>query len=140
MHDFPLFLFLAVGAMALFTFLAVSVFSESRTKERLSYHRHETLKKLAESTEQGAAKVLELMHEEDRLKRRRQLEGLKLGGLIVAGVGLALTLFLYFLDADQPDGVFIVGFIPLFVGLAMLLYATVLAPSTAGPGSGSSQR
>jgi hypothetical protein len=135
MHDFPLFLFLAVGAMALFTFLAVSVFSESRTKERLSYHRHETLKKLAESTEQSAAKVLELMHEEDRLKRRRQLEGLKLGGLIVAGVGLALTLFLYFLDADQPDGVFMVGFIPLFVGLAMLLYATLLAPSTAAPGS-----
>jgi hypothetical protein len=140
MHDFPLFLFLAVGAMALFTFLAVSVFSESRTKERLAYHRHETLKKLAESTEQGAAKVLELMHEEDRLKRRRQLEGLKLGGLIVAGVGLALTLFLYFLDAGQPDGVFIVGFIPLFVGLAMLLYATLLAPSTADPRSGSSQR
>jgi len=140
MHSFPLFLFLAVGAMALFTFLAVSVFSESRTKERLSYHRHETFKKLAESTEQGAAKVLELMHEEDRIKRRRQLEGLKLGGLIVAGVGLALTLFLYFLDADQPDGVFLVGFIPLFVGLAMLLYATVLAPSTAAPDSDSSRR
>jgi hypothetical protein len=135
MYNFPLFLFLAVGAMALFTFLAVAVFAENRAKERMAYHRQETLKKLAESAEGSAAKVLELMREEDRLKRRRLLEGLKLGGLIVTGVGLGLTLFLYFLDAEQPEGVFVVGLIPFFVGLAMLVYATLLAPSTSGPGS-----
>ena len=41
-------------------------------------------------------------------------------------------------DAEQPEGVFMVGFIPLFVGLAMLLYATLLAPSTDESNSGSS--
>jgi hypothetical protein len=140
MQNVPIFLFLAVGAMALFTFLAVAVYVEHRTKERMSYHRHETLKKLAESDQQSATKVLELMREEDRLKRRRLLEGLKLAGLIVTGVGLGLTLFLFYLDADQPGGVFFVGLIPLFVGLAMLLYATLLASPTAEPGSGSSDR
>jgi len=132
MYNFPLFLFLAAGAMALFTFLAVAVFTENRSKERISYHKSETLKKLADSPPESAQKVLELMQAEDRIKRRRMLEGLKLGGLITTGVGVGLTLFLYFLDADQPDGVFMVGFIPLFVGLAMLLYATLLAPSANG--------
>jgi hypothetical protein len=131
-------LFLAAGAMALFTFLAVAVFTDNRSKERMAYHKSETLKKLAESPPESAQKVLELIQEEDRIKRRRALEGLKLGGLITAGVGLGLSLFLYFLDAEQPYGVFMVGFIPLFVGLAMLLYATLLAPSTDGPGHGSS--
>lgn len=129
MYNFPLFLFLAVGAIAVFTFLAVAVFADNRSKERISYHRSETLKKLAESPPESARRVLEVMQAEDRLKRRRMLEGLKLGGLITAGVGIGLSLFLYFLDAEQPSGVFMVGFIPLFIGLAMLLYATLLAPS-----------
>ena len=127
MVNFPVFLFLAVGAMALFTFLAVAVYVDNRTKERATYHRYETLKKLAESSSDSAARVLELMREDDRLKRRRMIEGLKLAGLIVAALGLALTFFLFFLDADQPRGVFLAGLIPLFIGLAMLLYSTVLA-------------
>ena len=130
MHALPLFLFLATGAIALFTFLAIAVFTDNRSKERTSYHRHETLKKLAESPEESASKVMELMREEDRIKRRRMLEGLKLGGLITSGVGLGLGVFLLVLDAEQPGGVYLVGFIPLFVGLAMLVYATLLAPST----------
>jgi hypothetical protein len=139
MHSFPLFLFLAVGALALFTFLAVAVYVENRQKERISYHRNETLKKLAESPEASSARVLELLHEEDRLKRRRMLEGLKLAGLILTGAGLGLSLFLYFLDAGQPDGVFVVGLIPFFVGLAMLIYARSLGPSAEERPRGSSR-
>ena len=138
MFQFPLFLFLAVASLALFTFLAVAVFAENRSKERVSYYKSETLKKLAESPPESAQKVVELLREDERIKRLRMLEGLKLGGLITFGVGLGLSIFLYFLDADQPDGVFMVGFIPAFIGLAMLLYATLLAPPVNGPGTGAS--
>jgi len=54
MYNFPLFLFLAAGAMALFTFLAVAVFTDNRSKERMAYHKSETLKKLAESPPESA--------------------------------------------------------------------------------------
>jgi hypothetical protein len=67
------------------------------------------------------------------------LEGLKLAGLILTGAGLGLSLFLYFLDAGQPDGVFVVGLIPFFVGLAMLIYARSLGPSAEERPRGSSR-
>jgi len=127
MVNFPIFAFLAVGAIALFTFLAVAVYADSRAKERISQHRHETLKKLAEGPDDGAARVLEVMREEEKSRRRRQREGLKLGGLITMVVGIALSLFLYYLDAEQPHGVFLVGLIPLSVGLAMLSYVLLLS-------------
>jgi hypothetical protein len=128
MHDFSFFAFLAVGALALFTFLAVAVYAEMRQKERVSMYRHETLKKLADSGTESAERVLEVMREEDRLRRRRMLEGLKLGGFITSAVGIGLMIFLYVLDVGQPSGVFLVGLIPLAVGLALLVYAVALAP------------
>ena len=126
MVQLPIFLFLAVGAFSLFTFLAVAVFAENRAKERMSYHRHETLKRLAEASTEGAERVLAMMREQERSRQRKVLEGLKLGGLIAVGVGLSLPVFLYYLDVE--DGVPLVGLIPLLVGMAMLTYALVLAP------------
>lgn len=128
MFDFSFFAFLAVGALALFTFLAVAVYAEGRQKERVAMYRHETLKKLADSGTESAERVLEVMREEERLRRRRMLEGLKLGGIITAAVGIGLMIFLYMLDVGQPSGVFLVGLIPLAVGLALLVYAVALAP------------
>ena len=128
MVELPVFFFLAVGAFSLFTFLAVTVFVENRAKERLSYHRHEALKKLADSPVEAADRVLALMREEERNRQRKVLEGLKLGGLITCGAGLSVSVFLFFLDAGEPDGVALVGLIPLFVGMAMLVYALFLAP------------
>lgn len=128
MVELPIFLFLAVAAFSLFTFLAVAVFVESRASERMSYHRHETFKKLAESSTEAAERVLALMKEQEQMRQRKLLEGLKLGGLITCGVGASLLVFLSFLDVGQPDGVELSGLIPLLVGLAMLVYALFLAP------------
>ena len=59
---------------------------------------------------------------------RKEIEGLKLGGLITTGAGIGLMIFLYFLEAELPEGLFLVGLFPLLVGAGMLFYALILAP------------
>lgn len=113
-----LMLFLACGAVALFSFLAVASWSDSRRKERESYYKHETIKKIAE--QQGGDAAMAYLREEKKLARRKELEGLRLGGMITTGVGIGLMIFLY--QDDRGDPAFWVGLIPLLVGAALLAH------------------
>jgi hypothetical protein len=122
--DGALFFFLSVGAVALFAFIAVASWSDSRRKEREAYYRSETLKKVAES--QAGASVLELFREEQRYADRKRREGLKIGGLLNIAVGIGLMIFLRSLVHEEP--VYLVGVIPLLIGAALLGYALFLAP------------
>ncbi len=122
----PALLFLSVGAFSLFSFLAVASWADSRRREREAYYRSETLKKAAESQAPGAAAVLELVREQDKKQSRQVREGLKLGGLVTAAVGIALVPLLRV--ASPAHGAYLVGLIPLLVGVAMLFYVYVLAP------------
>lgn len=115
---------ISVGALALFSFLSVLVFSESRAKERSEFHRNETLRKVAEQTGDGADKVLEVIREEARIAQRKRIEGLKLGGLITTAVGVGIGLFFYNLEPE----VIAIAAIPLLIGLTLLTYAVLLAP------------
>ncbi len=122
----PALLFLSVLFFSLFSFLAVASWADARRREREAYYRSETLKKAAESQAPGAAAVLELVREQDKTQMRRMREGLKLGGLVTSATGIALMAMLRGLAPGQ--GTYLVGLIPLLVGLAMLLYVYVLAP------------
>jgi hypothetical protein len=115
-----------VGSIALFSFLAVASWSEARRKEREAYYRNETLKKIAESSGEGAKSALELLREQEKNAVKRRLEGMKLGGLITAAVGIGVMVLLRGLEHDEP--VYVVGLIPLLIGLALLLYVFLLAP------------
>jgi len=115
-----------VGSIALFTFLSVATFVESRRRERESYYRSETLKKIAESSGDGAKGAIELMREQQISSAKRRIEGLKLGGLITAVVGIGVMVLLRGLVTDEP--VYLSGVIPLLIGLALLTYAFLLAP------------
>jgi len=132
-----------VGAVALFSFLAIASWSEQRRKEREAYYRSEVLKKLSEASADSSKRILDLMQEEERGAQRRRREGLKLGGLITAAVGLGVAVFLKLMvPIEEP--VWAAGLIPLFIGLALLLYVTVLSPQPgdragAGAGSGASK-
>jgi hypothetical protein len=53
---------------------------------------------------------------------------MKLGGLVTASVGIGLMIFLRAIVRAEP--VYLVGLIPLFVGLSLLIYAYFLAPKT----------
>ena len=121
-----------VGSIALFSFLAVASWSDARRREREAYYRSETLKKIAESSGEGARIAMELMmREEQKPKMKRSLEGMKLGGLVTAAVGIGVMALLH--GIVQGEGpVYLVGLIPLLIGVALLVYAFLLAPKEKG--------
>ena len=124
------FVFLAVGAIALYSYLSVHSFVNGRRKEREAYYKNETMRRLTENQGAGADAAIALMREEDRLQTLRRLEGLKLGGLVTTAVGIGVMIFLGIAtDENHLIGVAI-GIIPLVVGLALLLYAYRLAPKS----------
>jgi len=115
-----------VGSIALFSFLAVASWSDARRKERETYYTSETLKKIAESSGEGAKAAIELIREQEKNTVRRRLEGMKLGGLITAVVGIGVMVLLRGLVHSTP--VYLAGLIPVLVGLAILTYSLLLAP------------
>lgn len=109
--------FLAVGAIALFTMISITAWSDARRKEREAYYKNDMLKKVAESQGPGAASALELLREEHRLATVQRKQGLKTGGLIVAAAGLGLLIFLHALIHDAP--IYLVGLMVLLIGAAL---------------------
>lgn len=128
-----LFFFLSIGALALFgVFLPISKWTDNRRIERKAYYQAEMLRRVAESSGEGAKAVIDLLHEQDRIKATRMREGLKVGGLINIGFGLALLIFLRTLlsptgGTGAPNGVYLCGLIPAFIGVAMLVYVFFVA-------------
>jgi len=115
-----------IGSIALFSFLGVATWSDARRKEREAYYRTEALKKIAESSSEGAKSAVEYLQEQERSARRRRMEGMKLGGLITAAVGIGLMVMLRGLEHEEPA--YLVGLIPLLIGVAMLVYVFALVP------------
>jgi len=115
-----------IGTIAVFSWLAVASWAESRRREREAYYRSEVLKKIAETQGSGAPSALEMMREEERNAARRRREGHRLGGLITLGVGIGMAVFLRAIVRDEPA--YLVGLIPGLVGVALLAYSYVLAP------------
>jgi hypothetical protein len=100
-------------------------FAEQR-KAKVSFYRHELLRKIAESQGDAAQRVLEMIREQEYESKVRRHEGMKLGGLIAAAVGLALIPVLALLDRENPS--WIIGMIPFLIGTALFVYVTYLAP------------
>lgn len=111
----------------LFSFLSVAVWVDGKKKEREAFYKAETLRRITESSGEGAKEALELLREETRLENLKKYEGIKLGGLICIAVGVALTVFLKVQTAAEPGAPYLVGLIPGLIGVAMLVYIYGLA-------------
>jgi len=111
--------------VVVFTFVIVIHWVDMQRKEREAYYKAETLRRVTEASGEGAKAALELMREDERLKRTKISEGLKIAGLVNIGVGVALIIFLRALLGDT--GVYLCGLIPGFIGVAMLVYVYFLA-------------
>lgn len=123
-----LWMFLSVGAVSLFVvFIPLVSWIDSRRKEREAFYKADTMRRLAEGSGEGAKAAIQLMREEERIKRIKTLEGLKVGGLINVAIGIALVIFLRALLGGGSGSPYLCGLIPGFVGLAMLAYAVFLA-------------
>lgn len=123
--SFGLWLFLSIGAVCLFVvFIPLVSWIESRRKEREAFYKADTMRRLVDASGEGAKAALELMREEDRLKRVKMLEGLKIGGVINIAVGLGLVIMMYSMVGKS---VALVGAIPGMIGVAMLVYVYFMA-------------
>ena len=120
-----IFLIPIVAIVSVFTFVAVASWSDNRRKERETYYRHETYRKILEQGSQSAEPVLNLMRQEERQRADRRIEGLKLGGLITMVTGVGLFVFLRYVD--PTEGVHMVGLIPLLIGLVLAFHGFFIA-------------
>lgn len=120
------FVFLAIGAIALFSFLAVAAWAGSRSSERIAYYKNETIKKIADAPGSGGETALAYLREQNRHAALKKRQGLQLGGLVTVAVGIGLMVFFKATVHDAP--VYTLGFIPFLIGVALLIYGYVLAP------------
>lgn len=125
---YTVFLIPIVALICVFTFVSVATWADSRRREREEYYRHETYQKMLEGSSGSAEAVQELIREEESRRERRRAEGLrlglKLGGLITSVAGVGVGVFLYFLEPETA--VWVVGVIPLLVGLVLAIYGFFL--------------
>jgi hypothetical protein len=112
--------FLPVTMVAVFTFTSIASWAEARRKEREAFYKSETLKKIAESGGAGGAAALDLMREQERIALRNRRDGQRLGGIITIAVAIGLMIFLRAVAPSEPA--YLVGLIPLFVGIALLAH------------------
>jgi len=119
---FALFLFLAVSAVALFTFIAVASWTRARKEERIALYRSELLKKVAEQPGEGARQVLEILRQEAAQKELAKRRGLLLAGMITGAVGIGVMVMLSGIK-DPELSVWTVGLFPFLIGLVMVLFA-----------------
>jgi len=114
-----------ISVVAFFTFLIIAVWLGTKRRTQEAFYRAETLRRITETSGEGAKAAIELLREDERLMRIKSREGRKIGGLINIAVGLALMVFLGFQLHGRP--VFLVGLIPALIGVAMLVYTYSLA-------------
>ena len=127
MHGPEIFLFPLVIIVVVFTFTGVIHWVDSNRKEREAFYRADTLKRLSDAPGDGAKAAFDLLREQDRLKRINAREGMKVGGLVTVAVGAGLCIFLRMVAGGGTGSPWLVGLIPGFVGVALLIYVFFLA-------------
>lgn len=125
--DVVAILVVAVVWVAFFSWMAVVGWAIQRRKEREAYYRHETEKRLVDQGAVTAEQLLGLRSVEERIRWLRRREGLKLGGLITAAAGVSIVVSFRFVDTGTLP-VSAMGWIPLGIGIVLLLYVYVLCP------------
>lgn len=131
--DWLVLLIPIVSVVAVFTFVAVAAWSDNRRKERETFHRHETYRRMLEQPSESGREVLALMQQQELQQQQRRIEGLRLGGLITSVVGIGLMVFLFVLVDDEP--IYLVGIIPLLIGLVLAVYGFFIVEKPDGGGS-----
>ena len=119
-----LFVFLAIGAISLFTFLSVATRAGAQQAERAAFYKAKMLKRITEIGGQADA-ALTFLREKDRIGTRKRMAAFKIAGVVNIGLGLGLMLLLHGL---VQNATYLVGTIPLFIGVALLVYAYLLSP------------
>jgi len=131
MQPTVLFAFLSLAVViGFFSFLTVAIWTHNRRVEREGYYQSENLKKIADAQGSSASAALEFLRDQEKIRALRSREGIKLGGLVAVAVGLGMLPLLRAIATDKTGdhSVYLLGLIPLLVGLALLAYVYLLTP------------
>jgi|SoiMethySBSTD1v2_1073268.scaffolds.fasta_scaffold00233_37 hypothetical protein len=135
MDDLGQFLFLAAGAVSLFTYLSVAHWVNAQTAERQARDRLGVLRKVAEQPTESAKLVLDMLREEEARARELELkrewkarrDGMQFGTILMA---LGLGLVAMFAIATSRRN-WVIGLIPIFVGIVVFAFAAFNRPKDA---------
>jgi hypothetical protein len=116
-----------VAVVSTFVFLTFAIWFGTRKREREAFYKAETLRRITEASGEGAKAAIDLLREEERLKRIKSREGMKIGGLVCVAVGVAMVIFLWAMTKTDPGVPYLVGLIPGFIGVALLIYVFFMA-------------
>ena len=119
------FLIPIVAIVGGLTFAAVVHWLDTQRKEREAYYKAETLRRVTEASGEGAKAAVELMQRDDRVKRLRVREGMKISGLVNLGAGLGVMIFLH--ELLKGTAIYLCGMIPALIGVGFLVYVYLLA-------------
>jgi hypothetical protein len=111
--------------LIVFAFVSVLHWIDSQRKERDAFYKAETIRRVTEASGEGAKAAIELMRQDERLKRIKAREGIKMGGLVNIGVGVGLLIFLHGLLPGTA--IYLCGTIPGLIGVGFLVYVFFLA-------------
>jgi hypothetical protein len=114
------FLVPVAGAIGFFSLAAVWAWAINRRRERESLYHDETVRKISEA--HGQQSVLEYLREVESIRTRRVHSAYTVGGIIAACGGAGLTIFLWADRYYAYDHTYLVGLIPLFIGLGLIAY------------------
>lgn len=130
MDDFGQFLFLAAGAVGLFAYLSVAHWVDARARDRQARDRLALLRRVAEQSPESAQSVLEQLRQEEaiareserREARKSRRNGMQAGALLIAlGIGFGVMFAL----VARREPVWIIGLIPILVGLVVFAFAAL---------------
>jgi hypothetical protein len=113
--------------VSMFTMIIFGIRYGTQRKEREAFYKAETLRRITESSGEGAKAAIDLLREEERLKRIKAREGLKIGGLVCVAAGIGLTILLLTLEGVHRGSPYMVGLIPGLIGVALLVYVFFMA-------------
>ena len=119
------FLIPIVAIVGGITFVTVVHWLDTQRKEREAYYKAETLRRVTEASGEGAKAALELMQQDDRVKRLKVREGMKISGLVNLGAGLGVMIFLH--ELLKGTAIYLCGMIPALIGVGFLVYVYLLA-------------
>jgi hypothetical protein len=128
-----------VGSIAVFGWLAVHSWVESRQKEREAFYRSETLRRYTESNQPDM--LARFLAEEKAARhemRVQQRESLRLGGLVAMMGGFGFGVMMGGLAPQHRY--YLLGLVPVLIGLAILIYVYLLAPKLPETADGAHRR
>jgi fatty acid desaturase len=113
-----------VIAAAALSLIAVLAWLNLRKREREAHYRSEAVRRIVETGDAAAA--LEIIRELQNADTSRMRNGARLAGLVTIAAGIGLTVFLAAAVAGAEHPIYLVGLIPILVGVALLIFTELI--------------